>query len=621
MLKKNLSVKQRTKFEDILSYIYIVFSFFALDAWLRVVTRWIGSYSIYKPAPNLFTLLWATILTAVVTIMSSRKAGRIIYATLYYIFLIYAVVQYGAYLILGKFLYVSDFMFAGEGADYALWVTYFITPCFLLQVAALITVGIIGILLFPQKACSSKHSILIRMFIVVLCIMGMFPIPALYEDFSTEANVFANPILEYERFINPNFGLELTGMYQFPVRDIQIRLEKAAKDHTEEIEMIDAFFAEKPDHSANEMTGIFEGKNVIVVMMESLDDWLITPEDTPTLYWIMNSSINFTNMYTPRYSSGYTFNTEFAFNAGVYPYTNGNVAYTLQRNNFNYSIANIFADAGYTVNSYHEGKSDYYNRGQMHVSLGYNKYHSYQDYSPTDVTVWDDRFLVQSDELYSDIVSGVPFFSFVITYSPHLPYTDEDELAQTALALYPQYDLQEDREVAILRAKARLTDDMFAGLLERLKENDLLENTVIIGFADHYAYGLTDTNLLQQLSEDAGNSILENTPAFIYCSDYDHPITVDKVMQTTDLAPTIMNLFGLEVPKEIMGQDVFDDKYTGFAIFTNGTWLTNTTYVKNGSIMWNNGMSADEITEMNTYVQQVYQLNDAILDSDYYRKQ
>lgn len=148
----------------------------------------------------------------------------------------------------------------------------------------------------------------------------------------------------------------------------------------------------------------------------------------------------------------------------------------------------------------------------------------------------------------------------------------------------------------------------------------LLEDTVIIGFADHYAYGLTDSELLQQLSEDAGNSILENTPAFIYCAGYDQPITVDKVMQTTDLDPTIMNLFGLEVPKEIMGQDVFVEQYIGYAIFPNGTWLTNTTYVKNGDIMWNNGMSGEDLFKMNAYVQQVYQVNDVILDTNYYFK-
>ena len=95
-------------------------------------------------------------------------------------------------------------------------------------------------------------------------------------------------------------------------------------------------------------------------------------------------------------------------------------------------------------------------------------------------------------------------------------------------------------------------------------------------------------------------------------------MNVDKVMQITDLAPTILNLFGLEVPTRVMGRDIFDEAYDGYVIFANGGWLTGTTYVKNGVVQWNNGMTEEEIAEMNAYVQQVYQVNDAILDADYF---
>lgn len=616
----NTNSKHRRILKRIFSLLYIVFSFCVLDLWLRFQTRWIGEYSIFEPAPNLFTFLWSFLFTILISIIPSQKISKIVYGMVYFLFTIYAVVQYGAYLILGRFLYISDFMLIGEGSDYTTWVISVINPSIVPQILALVIIGVIGILVIPQTASSHNSDRCVCFVVAAFCVLCIIFVPTLYDDTSDEGNFFANPALEYKRFINANFGLELTGLYQFPVRDIQIRLEKALKNYDEEIQMIDAFFAGKASHSANEMTGIFEGKNVIVVMMESMDDWLITSEDTPVIYKMMTDGINFTNMYTPAYSSGYTFNTEFAFNTAIYPYTNGNAAYTLTRNSFDCSIANSFADAGYSANSFHEGRTEYYNRGQIHVALGYSKYHSYQNYPSINIDVLDDRFLTESDELYSDLTKARPFFSFVITYSPHLPYTDEESLSQTALSLYPQYNVQEDREVGILRAKARLTDDMFAGLLNRLEEDNLLDDTVIIGFADHYAYGLTDTTLLQQLSEEAGTSILENTPAFIYCADDVSPMVVDKVMQTTDLAPTIMNLFGIEVPKEIMGYDVFDDDYSGCAIFPNGTWLTNTAYVKKGNTVWNDGMSAEELSEMNSYVQQVYKINDAILDSDYYRQ-
>ena len=88
------------------------------DIWLRFQTRWIGAYSIFELAPNLFTLLWAVILTALVTMVPSRKIGRVVYGIVYYLAALYAVVQYGAYLLLGKFLHISDFFWIpGPGRD------------------------------------------------------------------------------------------------------------------------------------------------------------------------------------------------------------------------------------------------------------------------------------------------------------------------------------------------------------------------------------------------------------------------------------------------------------------------------------------------------------------------
>lgn len=602
--------------------LFLVFSFGILDVWLRVVTRWIGAYSIFELAPNLFTLLWSVALASIVTMVPSRKAGRILYGVVYFVFMIYAIVQYGAFLVLGRLLYISDFLYAGEGAGYASWVIDLLTPSFLVQVLALIAVGVIGLLFFPHLECRKGNAHprwAARIAVVIICIFTTLFVPKLYgsRNAVNEWDDFLSPAFEYQQFTNANFDMELTGVYQFVVRDIQVQIDRKA-GREEKLQQAANFFADKDAHQSNSMTGIFKGKNVIVVMMETMDDWLISIDDTPTLYQMASTGIWLKNMHMPQYSNGYTFNTEFAFNTSVYPYSNGNVAFSLLRNNFHSSIGATFARAGYAAESFHEGLPNFYNRGAMHVAWGYEAYNSYCDFPECAYSPLDDRFLPGCDALYEDLTDGQPFFSFVITYSPHLPFTDEDALTQTALAAYPQYDVAENREVNILRAKARLTDDMFAGLLQRLEEDGILEDTVIVAFGDHYAYGLSDKDRLQQLSSEAGSDILERTPAFIYCAGSDLSMEVTKVTQITDLAPTILNLFGLDVPKEIMGNDIFADDYEGYAIFPNGTWLTNTTYMKNGILQWNHGMTEEEIAAMNAYVQNVYQVNDAILDSDYY---
>lgn len=600
-------------------YLWILGTFGLLDVWLRIETRWIGLYSIFEIAPNAFTLLWAVILTVLVTLPKSRKAGRILYGVTYYVFMIYSLIQYGAYLCLGKFLYFSDFLNTGEGTQYASWILSFVTVRLLLEIVVLLTVGLIGILLFPhQSKDNSKVAVGLRLGLLCVSLIGVLLTPKLYGSPTGEWNDFSNPAFEYTKFVEPNYDMELTGMYQFMVKDLKNQTWRLFKLHNRDVTPIDAFFAEREPHQNNEMTGVFRDKNVILVMMESIDDWMITEQDMPTLYRMMKEGITFANFYTPGYANGYTFNTEFAFNTGVYPYSNGNVTYALANSTFSSGVASVFHRSGYATHSYHKGTPSFYNRGIMHRAFGYEQYHSFEDYPQIGLVLRNDCFLVEHENVYRDLVGPERFCSFVITYSPHLPYDDTEWLSQLALERYPQYDVAEQREVNILRAKAKMTDDMFAGLLTRLEEDGLLQDTVIVGFADHYAYGLSDKELLQQLSEAAGSSILEKSPAFVYCADWETPMVVDKVMQTTDLGPTLLNLFGLEVPHNVMGCDVFDEAYEGYVIFPHNTWVTKDAYVKNGVVQWNTGMSDGEIAEMNAFVQRVYAINDAILDTDYY---
>lgn len=614
-----IQTKTKSVLSLILRQIFLMCTFVSLDIWLRWQTREIGLYAITEAAPNLLTAFWAVLLSALVTLIPSRKWGRIAYGVVYGFYFVYTVVQFGVYLVLDRFVYVTDLFLAGEGADYTSWVLQFITPGLITQLLALVGLGVLGVVFFPGKPELPKRAALIRGAAAVLAVLGIGQADTLYGELAGD-NVwdnFQSPAFEYKRFVSPNFGMQITGVYQFLCRDIQIQIGRAVADTSALSAEIDGYFAEKPDHLGNEYTGILEGKNVIAVMLESIDDWLITPEVMPTLSGMMEHSIHFTNHYTPDYASGYTFNTEFAFNLGVYPYSNGNVSYALTRSAFPYSLANMFRSAGYTANSFHEGKPDFYNRGPMHNAFGYELYHCYRDYPLTGVSVHDDTFLPKNDVLWEAMTGTEPFCSFVITYSAHLPYA-QDEFTVWCRNQFPEYNGYGE-ELSGLYAKARITDEMFRLMLQRLEAEGKLEDTVIVCYTDHYVYGLQDKDLLQQKSEEAGNPIPEKTPAFIWWSGC-QGVQVDKVCHTVDLAPTVMNLFGMEVPKNIMGSDILDDSYEGYAIFPYTTWIKDGTYVQHGEVQWNESMTDEEIRQMNAFVQRYYYINDSILEADYYAK-
>lgn len=57
------------------------------------------------------------------------------------------------------------------------------------------------------------------------------------------------------------------------------------------------------------MTGLFEGKNVIVIMMESMDELAVSEQNTPTIYRMMQEGINFTIIMLPFLETGPPFPT------------------------------------------------------------------------------------------------------------------------------------------------------------------------------------------------------------------------------------------------------------------------------------------------------------------------
>lgn len=57
-------------------------------------------------------------------------------------------------------------------------------------------------------------------------------------------------------------------------------------------------------------------------------------------------------------------------------------------------------------------------------------------------------------------------------------------------------------------------------------------------------------------------------------------------------------ILGIEVAKNVMGHDIFDTEYSGYAIMTDFAWLSEETYVKEGSVIEMGDMSEEEIRDM-----------------------
>ena len=71
-----------------------------------------------SPWPLAFGALWAVILTGLIRLLSAR-AGRIAFAAVYLLTLVYAGFQTGYHQLFNAMMWISEFRYASEGSDYA----------------------------------------------------------------------------------------------------------------------------------------------------------------------------------------------------------------------------------------------------------------------------------------------------------------------------------------------------------------------------------------------------------------------------------------------------------------------------------------------------------------------
>ena len=404
-------------------------------------------------------------------------------------------------------------------------------------------------------------------------------------------------------------------------------LEKGAKEVKEQVSEIDAYFEKRGEKTENDMTGIFAGKNVILVLMESMDDWMITAEDTPTLLRLMEEGINFTDFYTPGYGTARTINTEFCSNTGIYLPTNGKYVFNYVTNSFDQSIASQMTAKGYSSEVFHYNTATFYSRGVFEPAMGYNAYNCYEDYETDKDRLYDEDLVFDIPQLREIFFRAGQTFNTVITRSAHLSYKYNEVLSHYALKEYPEYrGMYGSEEEDCARVKAKLVDDFFARLLTELEAEGQLENTVIIGMTDHYTYGYKNMEELYAHSGVTETLLLEKTPCFIWSSD-SPAMEVDKTLNTADLVPTVLNLMGIESEYSYLGQDAFDPNYAGYAYFPDGSWIADGVACKVSSqgvptVLYNKNdvaLTAEYYEKMAAAVQEFIHISNRLLTSDYYR--
>ena len=590
--------------------------------------------------PLAFGALWAVMLSALVRALP-EKAGRIVYGVLYALAAIYTIVQTGYYHLFQEMMWLSDFRYASEGANYAdVLLSY--PAGWWLGILGLIALGVLVVWKFPHWKIK-WHSEVLCLILILLAGCWAQSLPEKQfekdEDIKYAGSDFGrmqSSQAAYENMFNAHRLYQICGVYQTLCKDIYTHgIYPLTPAYTEAHEAgraeVDTWFSQKNAPEDNEMTGLLVGKNVVLVLMESMDDWMIG-EYTPTINRLMAEGINFTHFYTPVYGGIRTFNTEFCINTGSFLSSAGGYAFDYVTNEYPQSLALLLRRQGYTAKTFHYNSPNFYSRGVFSEAMGYEDYVCYTDYlqgvSADDAKklLYDDQLLFDNEGLKQEFFREGQRLNFIITRSAHLSYKYNEVLSYWGLKKYPEFKgLTGNEETDCAYLKAKLVDDLFARLMTELEAQGELENTVIIGVTDHYTYGYKNEQALLELSGVDQKLLLERTPCFIWSADLE-PMAVDKVLNTSDLLPTVLNLLGIDSPYDYIGTDAFDSRYPGFAPFSNGSWFyANAAYdASTKKLLSTDGgevtLTQEQRKNLNESVQTFTRVNNLILETDYYRE-
>ena len=398
-------------------------------------------------------------------------------------------------------------------------------------------------------------------------------------------------------------------------------IEAMNAEESENIKTVDQYLMNRPITDYNEMTGVLKDKNLIYIMIEAFDYIGLDPVLTPTLVKMKEEGLDFTHHYTPKYSCT-TGESEFISEVSLIPESDTCTPNQYRWNTWTQAVFQLFKNAGYHTQGYHNWKDEFYERRTIYANSGCEVYKNFDDMPYTQLWGWQSDYEMMTLTL-PEYIDQDRFFTMYVTSSTHFPYNMDSELGNRYLneinAVHPDYPLEVKRYIS----KAMELDKAMKYLLDELEKAGKLEDTAIVFFADHHPLNMplsymktytTELDRYEGLNED-------RTPCVIYCPSL-KPMKLDHINSTFDILPTTANMFGLNFdPRLYLGNDYFaEDESTVY--FTNGDWITDTGiyYNSSGTFEPFEGKTADDayVQKKNTEVQNLFKISSLIYRNDYF---
>lgn len=404
---------------------------------------------------------------------------------------------------------------------------------------------------------------------------------------------------------------------------LDVDFAKLAEEETNQtIASIHSYVAAQEPAYENDYTGLFAGKNLILISAEAFTGEYIDPELTPTLYRMVNKGIKFTHYYQPVWGAG-TIGGEYANVVGMAP-NGGNCMMSVTTQNMFLTMGHQLQAQGYTSAAFHDNDYTFYSRDQTHTHLGYDTFTGFGNGIEEGVTQqWTESDEEMFEFTLPQYIDKQPFSLYYMTVSGHSPYFTSHN-AMAAKHYDEVKDMNHREQVKCYIATQLEIEASMTYLINALEEAGIADDTVIVLSADHYPYGLEYQDLSDLYGEPVtGRRVRDRNTLIIWsgCIE-DMNLEVDDYVESLDILPTLSNLFGVDYDSRLLpGRDVFSDT-TPLVMWYDGSWITDKGYYDSTDRVFipHEGVdvSSDYADTMSTIVRNKLKYSAAVQQNNYF---
>jgi len=396
------------------------------------------------------------------------------------------------------------------------------------------------------------------------------------------------------RTFDNSYIVKYLGMNEYAVYDAfktAQTSEQMAKANVSDLQSVKKYLKINYVKPNSAYTGVAKGKNVMVIHLESFQQFLIGykwkgKEVTPNLNKLYHAknTLSFSNFYN-QVGQGKTSDAEMMLENSLFGLQSGSAMSSYGTSNtFESAPAILKQQGGYTTAVMHGGAGSFWNRNNAYKQFGYEYFMplSYYQNKPKYYIGYglkDKIFFSQSIKYIERLPQ--PFYLKLITVTNHYPY-DLDKKNQSI----DKTDTGDETVDGYVQT-AHYLDQAVGQLMRWLKKTGLDKNTLLVFYGDHYGisgnHHKASAELLDQDEfTNFDNLKFQRVPLMFHMKGLKGGIKKTYGGEI-DVLPTLLNLLGISNKGTIQfGHDLLSKKAPQIVAQRNGDFITPL-YAKVGS--------------------------------------